>query len=165
MPELLALIPRLLHTLTVLSRAGSAGYLAYATASLFSWQNRDYDYDHDAEMIKEWNFAGALMFTVGSALLAQGSDFPWKDNTESQDFIQHLMGAGRIFYGCISFLIGSVMFLIAAIFDLWNEPHESATTEIRLYQAGILVFLVGRLFFLFDPIQAVRAGAVGLPHV
>eukprot|EP00658_Telonema_sp_P-2_P025369 TRINITY_DN20216_c0_g1_i2.p1 TRINITY_DN20216_c0_g1~~TRINITY_DN20216_c0_g1_i2.p1 ORF type:complete len:613 (+),score=172.64 TRINITY_DN20216_c0_g1_i2:126-1841(+) len=138
------------------------GYGVFGVNSMLSWANRDYDGEYDPEDIKLLTFIGSILFLVGSGLLVWAATPPWGSKDYKPDcaagWEELLLGPPRIWYGCFCFLVGSVLFVVASIHDRWNEPNESADTETRLWQAGILMFIPGRLFFLADAIYAIREG-------
>jgi Ca2+-binding EF-hand superfamily protein len=139
-----------------------AGYGVFGTGALMSWRNDQYDGDYGTDTIKDCNFAGSVLFTIGSLLYCIAAVKPWpnKDYSPScEDSVdEFVFGKARIFYGGFCFLAGSVLFCFAAAHGRWDDPYQDVDVELDLWQTGILFYVLGRWFFLFDAIYAVRAG-------
>jgi len=129
------------------------GYACFSLSSFLSWFETDTGLESKALAI-----AASALFTGGSVVLLYYATPPWGSKTYKPDcsdpISDVLFGAPRVWHGCFMFLVGSILFTAGAIFDYMGYVG----TPINCYQAGITVFVPGRIFFLVDAIAAIKNG-------
>jgi len=102
------------------------------------------------------SLCGGILFTVATLVLMYKAAPPWGDKTYSplHTFEDFFFGPPCVWWGCVAFLIGSFCFLVSGIYSELGVTVVSTAFS----QAGILLFIPGRVMFLASSMQSIQTG-------
>jgi len=126
-----------------------AGYFTYTGYYFFAVYCK--------EIVTEVNMSlhifGAGLFAVGSLILLKNSVSPFRSDdftpVLSKPLTGIIFGPPCTWHGCNAFLLGSLAFLSGGLMDI-SEIEGS----MMWYQLGIVLYLIGRIFFLVSGLKA-----------
>lgn len=128
----------------------SCGYLVYScSATIVTWWAAPL-------AAGDLNIVGGSLFTVGSAayLYNAWAVAPWRSFEPRLTLVENIFGIQCTWWGALVWLAGSVCYTTAHVMD----DRELGDSSL-LYQAGILLFVTGRVLFLCPAIMAIKDGS------
>ena len=136
--------------LSLCSHRYTAGYLAFGISGAVAWGAGN------VAVAGAFGIAGSALFTAGSICYLYNAHTiaPWRSYDRDTSVLANIFGIQPTWYGSLVFLAGSLLFLAGT----WKDD-VGAAGSLPLYQAGIVLFVVGRVLFLCPAIIAIKSGA------
>ena len=130
----------------------TVGYFTFGLSGALTWTEHD-----DASVMQHANLLGSIFFTIGSVCLVIPSTPPWGDQKyrPAGTWLDFFLGPPRIWWGSCLFLIGSICFWAGSQIFIDGDPDALG---MPMFQIGIITFVPGRIFFLWDALTAIKAG-------